>query len=166
MTTWTSKPLARYAASISRRFLLELGSPWPQRTSPIRPVPQEIRPCLHESVLWRWRMCFLPRTWGIRRRHVCFFLTDTTPPRSSLPGCLGLHEGEGVRTVVSTPRASRAATAETTPDGALHLRVEARHRVVSLFLSGITRSLFRSSWRTSSCPGRMGWPLWTKPHPP
>ena len=23
----------------------------------------------------------------------------TTPPRSSLPGCLGLHEGEGVRTV-------------------------------------------------------------------
>ena len=41
----------------------------------------------------------------------------TTPPRSILPGCLGLHGSEGVRTGwTSTPRASRGATAETTPE--------------------------------------------------
>ena len=52
-------------------------------------------------------------SFGLRGVFEC----ATTPPRSSLPGCLGPYGSEGVRTVGRLhPAACRGATAETTPE--------------------------------------------------
>ena len=146
----------------SRSFSL-LDTPWPQRTFPIRPVTQEIRPSLHEPVLWRWRMCIRCLPWGIRRRHVCFFLTDTTPPRLRHGQvCLGVWASMKAKASMdgwtSTPRASRA-TAETTPEnseaseGGTHMLREVLATewmtVRSTFCSHQCDSMSMHQWSTS-----------------